>query len=77
VLTLRGVTRSMSLSVTYYACARLPFGVRITCGMDAQGVIKRSCFGMDSLLAFIGDEVKLLIQAEAVRQEPNPVEPRP
>lgn len=77
VLTLRGVSRPTSLTVTHYACTRLPFGVRLTCGMDAQGVIKRSDFGMDSLLAFVGDEVKLLIQAEAVRQEPAPLEPRP
>lgn len=77
VLTLRGVTRPVSLAVTHYACTRLPFGVRLTCGMDAQGVIKRSDFGMDSLLAFVGDEVKLLIQAEAVRQEAAPMEPRP
>lgn len=77
VLTLRGVTRPISLTVTHYACTRLPFGVRLTCGMDAQGVIRRSDFGMDSLLAFVGDEVKLLIQAEAVRQEPASVEPRP
>lgn len=80
LLTLRGVTRSTSLSVTHYACTRLPFGVRLTCGMDAQGAIKRSDFGMDSLLAFVGDEVKVLIQAEAVRQEPaatSPAELRP
>ena len=76
-LTLRGVTRPLSLTVTHYACTRLPFGVRLTCGMDAQGWIKRSDFGMDSLLAFVGDEVKLLIQAEAMRQEPTPVELRP
>ena len=77
LLTLRGITRPASLTVTHFACTRLPFGVRLTCGMDAQGVIKRSDFGMDSLLAFVGDEVKLLIQAEAVRQEPAPLEPRP
>ena len=79
-LTLRGVTRPVSLKVTHYACTRLPFGVRLTCGMDAQGTIKRSDFGMDSLLAFVGDEVKLLIQAEAVRQEtalPSATELRP
>ena len=68
-LTLRDLTRPVSLSVTYYACTRLPFGLRLTCGMDAQGMIRRSDFGMDSLLTFVGDEVKLLIQAEAVRQE--------
>lgn len=77
VLTLRGVSRPVSLTVAQYACTRLPFGVRLTCGMDAYGVIKRSDFGMDSLLNFVGDDVKLLIQAEAVRQEPAPVEPRP
>jgi polyisoprenoid-binding protein YceI len=77
VLTLRGVSRPISLTVTHYACTRLPFGVRLTCGMDAQAMIKRSDFGMDSLLAFVGDEVKLLIQAEAVRQEPAPLELRP
>ena len=76
MLTLRGVTRPMNLTVTHYACTRLPFGVRLTCGMDAQGVIKRSDFGMDSLLSFVGDDVKLLIQAEAVRQEPTPLELR-
>ena len=36
MLTLRGVTRSMSLTVTHYACTQLPFGVRLTCGMDAH-----------------------------------------
>ena len=77
VLTLRGLSRPLSLTITHYACTRLPFGVRLTCGIDAQGLIKRSDFGMDSLLAFVGDEVKLLIQAEAVRQELAMVETRP
>ena len=45
--------------------------------MDEQGVIKRYSFGIHSLLAFMGDEVKLLIQAEAERKELTPVEPRP
>ena len=40
-------------------------------------VIECSCFEMASLPTFIGDEVKLLIQAEAVQQDPTPMEPRP
>lgn len=43
--------------------------------MDATTVIKRSEFGMDSDAAFVGDDVKLLIQAEALRQEPEPPKP--
>lgn len=69
-LTLHGVTRPVSLAVNHYACTRKPFLVRLTCGMDATAVIKRSEFGMDNYAAFVGDDVKLLIQAEAVKQEP-------
>lgn len=71
-LTLLGVTKPVALQVTWYACTRLPFLVRVTCGMDAVTTIQRSDFGMSSLLSFVGDEVKLLVQAEAIRQEPPP-----
>ncbi len=71
-LTLLGVTRPVSLAITGYACTRLPFLVRVTCGIDATTTIRRSEFGMRSVLTFVSDEVKLLIQAEAVRQEPPP-----
>lgn len=74
-LTLHGVTRPVTLNVMHYACTRKPFLVRLTCGMDATTVIKRSEFGMDNYAAFVGDDVKLLIQAEAVRQEPEPPKP--
>jgi polyisoprenoid-binding protein YceI len=68
-LTLLGTTRPVSLAVVGYDCTRKPFLIRVTCGMDAQTVIKRSEFGMTSVLGFVGDEVRLLIQAEAVRQD--------
>ena len=72
-LTLLGTTRPVTLTVIGYACTRLPFLVRTTCGLDAVTTIRRSEFGMASLQKFVGDEVKLYIQAEAVRQEqPQP-----
>jgi len=71
-LTLLGVTKPVVLEVTWYACTRLPFLIRVTCGMDAVTTIRRSEFGMSSLLSFVGDDVKLLVQAEAIRQEPPP-----
>ena len=72
-LTLLGTTRPVTLTVTGYACTRLPFLVKTTCGLDAVTTIRRSEFGMASLQKFVGDEVKLYIQAEAVRQEqPQP-----
>lgn len=71
-LTLLGTTRPVTLTVIGYVCTRLPFLVRTTCGLDAFTTIRRSEFGMTSLMSFVGDEVKLHIQAEAVRQEPPP-----
>lgn len=68
-LTLLGVTRPVDLEVTHYACTRLPFLIRVTCGLDATSTIRRSDFGMTSLLSFVADDVRLLIQGEAVRKD--------
>lgn len=68
-LTMNGVTRSVELSIVRFGCTRLPFLVRLTCGADVVASLKRSAFGMSALQAFVGDEVRLEIQVEAVRQE--------
>jgi polyisoprenoid-binding protein YceI len=65
-LTLLGITKPVSLKVTSYACTRKPFLTQLRCGVDAQATIRRSEFGMTSLLSFTSDEVKLAIQAEAI-----------
>jgi len=70
-LTLLGVTRPVEVSVVRFGCTRLPFLVRLTCGADVVASLKRSDFGMTSYSAFVGDEVRLEIQIEAVRQEPE------
>ena len=68
--TLLGVTRPLALGIVHFGCTRLPFLVQLTCGANVEARIKRSDFGMTSYSAFVGDEVKLVIQIEAVRQEP-------
>src|SRR5688500_14711056 len=69
-LTLLGVTKPVTLNVLSYNCTRKPFLIRLTCGIDATTIIKRSEFGMDNLLSFVSDEVKLFIQAEAFKRQP-------
>ncbi len=69
-LTFRGVTRPMTLDVTYNGMmqpAWTPGLDRI--GFSATTTLKRSDFGMDGSIAFIGDEVELLIESE-FQQEP-------
>jgi polyisoprenoid-binding protein YceI len=64
VLTLRGVTRPVSLIVTGYRCsAQAAPGPK--CVLDATAVFKRSEFGMTSYLAIISDDVKLSIHGVA------------
>jgi polyisoprenoid-binding protein YceI len=62
-LTLRGVTRPMSLTVRDYTCAA-------KCVLDATAVFKRSEFGMTRYMAIIGDDVKLSIHG-VTRDEGN------
>lgn len=74
-LTLLGVTRPVALLIDRFACTRKPFLIRTTCGADIVATISRSAFGMTSYATFIGDEVRLVIQIEAVKEEPAPAPP--
>ena len=71
-LTLLGVTRPVALLINHFACTRKPFLIRTTCGADIVATISRAAFGMTSYAAFIGDEVRLVIQIEAVKEEQLP-----
>lgn len=76
-LTLLGVTRPVTLQVRHFACTQKPFFVRTTCGADVATTVSRSAFGMTSYAGFIGDDVKLVIQIEAVKQESAPAPQTP
>jgi polyisoprenoid-binding protein YceI len=75
-LTMLGVTRPVSVTVEWFGCTRLPFFIRLTCGADVVAKISRSAFGMTSYAGLIGDDVRIEVQIEAVRQE-KAAEPSP
>jgi polyisoprenoid-binding protein YceI len=66
-LTLRGVTRPVSLTVTHVACGS---GAGTRCVAAAEGVIRRRDFGMDFAWPLIGDEVSLRFAIVALREDP-------
>jgi polyisoprenoid-binding protein YceI len=88
-LTLHGVTRPVTLDVTYNGSwAQHPMGPPIAgIGFSARGTIQRSQFGLTTLIPASGpdsgvaDEVELLIEAEFNRPTegatpaPTPAEP--
>lgn len=68
-LTLRGVTRPLTLTVTRAARLANPMSGVETWGVNAEGRLKRSEFGMDKYLPGVGDEVTLAIALEAPKAQ--------
>ncbi len=64
-LTLHGVSKPVTLDVTLNKIGINPITEKKTAGFSAKGKIKRSDFGMTTLIPGVGDEVKLDIEAEA------------
>ena len=63
-LTVRGVTRSVTLDVKINSAAMNRMTRKEMIGVSATGTINRSDYGLDTLLPMIGDEVSLDIQVE-------------
>lgn len=66
-LTLLGVTRGVQIKVGQWRCARHPILPRQLCGADLETAIKRSDFGMNANLPGIGDDVRITIPVEAIK----------
>jgi polyisoprenoid-binding protein YceI len=64
-LTLLGETRPMRLEILRFKCGLNLVIRKRGCGADAEGTLRRSEYGMQTGLPFIGDEVRLRIQVEA------------
>jgi polyisoprenoid-binding protein YceI len=70
-LTIRGVTRPVTLDVSWNKSGQYPFGDKHwAAGFSARTTIKRSDFGMTYALTggLVGDEVDIILEFEAIRQ---------
>ncbi len=68
-LTLLGVTRPVTLDVTFNGGATEFITGRYTLGFAAEGAFERSEFGMNNLVPAIGDQVQLEIHVEFLARE--------
>ena len=66
--TLHGVTKPVTLDVTFNSAGTPPMTQLYIVGFDAVGSFKRSDFGIKNFVPFLGDEVKLLISCEFNRE---------
>lgn len=70
-LTIRGVTQPVTLDVTMNKVGPYPFGDNYVVGVSARTTIKRSEFGMTYAVenGWVGDEVEIILEFEAIRQD--------
>jgi polyisoprenoid-binding protein YceI len=69
-LTIKGVTRPVTLTVTHFKCQPHPMLKVEACGANATTQVKRSEFNMGKNAPFVSDEVTLTLAIEAVREQP-------
>lgn len=68
-LTLLGVTKPVTLDVTFNKAGIHPYSKKYIAGFSATGKLNRSDWGMGYGLPAVGDEITLNIQVEGIREE--------
>jgi polyisoprenoid-binding protein YceI len=69
-LTIKGVTKPVTLAITHFKCQPHPMLKVEACGANATTQIKRSEFNMGKNVPFVSDEVTLTLAIEAVKEQP-------
>ncbi len=67
-LTIKGVTKPVTLTLNHFHCGVHPMAKKKACGANATALIKRSEFNMGESVPFVSDEVNLNIAVEAVKE---------
>ena len=67
-LTMLGKTQPVELKASRFNCYENPFFKREVCGGDFETTVQRSLFGSTYGLPGIPDNVRLLVQIEAIKQ---------
>ena len=67
-VTILGITKPLTLNVTFNKVGANPFSGKDESGFNATATLKRSDFGIVYALPLVGDEVKFNIFVEGVKQ---------
>ncbi|MHB1371032.1 MAG: YceI family protein [Thiobacillus sp.] len=67
-LTIKGVTRPVTLTITHFKCQPHPMLKVDACGANATAKVKRSEFNMGKNVPYVSDEVTLTLAIEAVNK---------
>ena len=67
-LTIKGITKAVTLTVTSTLCMPHPMMKKEACGANATAKIKRSDFNMSKYVPYVADEITLTIPVESIKQ---------
>lgn len=67
-LTIKGITKPVTLTVNSFLCMPHPMVKKDACGATATTKVKRSDFNMGKYAPYVGDEVTLTIPVESIKQ---------
>jgi len=67
-LTVKGVTKPVTLTVNSFLCMPHPMLKKDACGATATTKIKRTEFNMGKYAPYVGDEVTLTLPVEAIKE---------
>jgi len=68
MLTIKGVSKPVTLTVTSFAALQHPMAKRQALGANAYAIIKRSEFNAGKYVPLVSDEVRIDISIEAIAQ---------
>lgn len=66
-LTLLGVGKPVKLAIANFRCGMHPMLKKEVCGADLSTTLKRSQWGMSKFVPLVGDEVRIVIPVEAIK----------
>ena len=67
-LTLKGISKPVTLTITSFQCMPHPMLKKDACGANATTVVKRTDFNMGKYAPNVGDDVTLSIAVEAAKK---------
>ena len=68
VLTIKGVSKPETLTVSSFLCMPHPMLKKDACGANAQVIVKRTDFNMGKHVPYVSDEVTIDLPVEAIKE---------
>ncbi|WP_298957646.1 YceI family protein [uncultured Roseibium sp.] len=68
-LTVRGITKPVTLTVDVTSIGEHPMAKKAAAGFAVSTVVKRSDFGMDKFVPYVGDDITVTFHAEVLKAE--------